>query len=141
GRGAPAEMAIRTLSGIASASCHLLQSAGTPGKAIAASVAAARLRASGKTDPTKIRGTPCNSRGKTKFENPYECVREMTPRLGQVRVKPMVATMLSASAWSWLAVKATNRGTPVVAEVAFRCTTDLGNGPEKAVNVCPESNA
>ena len=45
---------------------------------------------------------------------------EITPRLGQSGRIPIVVTMFSASAASCSSVKATARGTPVVAGVVLR---------------------
>src|SRR5579859_1490919 len=118
--GAPAEMASRIFFGIEPAPCHALQSAGTAGRVMASAALAAWRTASGSAVSARMSGMPCNSSGRIRLENPYECATEITPRFGQSGRRPIVATMLSASAASCSARKATSLGAPVVAEVIFR---------------------
>ena len=120
GNGAPAEIASRTLDGIAFASCHARHIAGTAASVMAGSFSAVRRMISGNGAGARINGMPCSSSGSTRLENPYECAIEMTPRFGQSARKPIVATILSASAMSCSAVKATNRAVPAVADVDLK---------------------
>src|SRR5437773_11418705 len=113
-------MASLTLGGIEFASCHARHSAGTADRVIAEALWPATRMASGNGDGARISGMPCNSSGNTRFEKPYECAIEITPRFGQSARRPIVATMLSASAAICFAVKATRREAPPVADVVLR---------------------
>src|SRR5206468_1755665 len=99
---------------------HARQSAGTAASVIVEALWAATRVASGNGEGARISGMPCNSSGKTRFEKPYECAIEMTPKFGHSARRPTVATMLSASAAICFAVKATRREAPPVADVVLR---------------------
>src|SRR5690349_21213862 len=87
---------------------------------------AARNRISGNGAGNSTSGIPCKSRGRTKFENPYECAIEMHARLGAAGVSRMVETMLTASAASCGPVNAMHLAAPVLAEVSFKCAISPG---------------
>ena len=66
-------------------------------------------------------------------------VRQRPEPRGDSTLKVLL-TIFSASAANWDAVKATNRGRPVVAEVVFKCTTCSGSLPASDGGDWPGSN-
>src|SRR5512140_793124 len=113
-------MARRTFAGIAFAESHARHRAGTPARVTAGAVEAACFTASGRALPARTSGTPCNSSGRTRFENPYEWASEIAPIFGHSGRKPIVLTMFTASAANCSPVNAESRGPPVLAEVVLR---------------------
>src|SRR2546428_11805979 len=63
GKGAPAEIASRRFAGIAFASCHARQSAGTAGSVMLSAVLAARRTASGNGESERMAGKPGPNNG------------------------------------------------------------------------------
>ena len=117
------------------ARCQARHIEGTAGRTTASCWWNASSTTRGNGTGSSLAGTPCSSSGSITLENPYEWDNEITARFGASGVSRMAATMRSASAMIWPALRKIPRGMPLAPGVYFTrrvsgvtCRCNVGGG-------------